>query len=890
MPKTNHLTPLGGYSDAGAKKLRQMAENAAALTEFLRFQGRVFKHPASVALEFFTQKPDAAFIATAAQWEKAGFTVTAGSDAIKFFDEHGKTIEMYDFSQCEEEAPPVIWAVTNQNLAKVKESMGIPQDTKLIDGLVSKSVDAEQIVRAMQMLNVPPQNHAAFQRSVVSAVAQIIAGRLSVNGGNFRVQTDNSAFRSLKTTEQRMIFLAIAGKAARDTLRQVEEIVTETSVQAMLAEQEAKHAELRRVAESQRRAEDESDGRGNAADSGRSADKSPDRIESGEEGRRDRLDDHAGDPERLEDDVVSGVQAEESERNPDVVPVQSDERDLRAAGRDGAVDGAGADRELRDGMDALHGVESPGDGGSDADEAHLPDNGAVSGPERVGVPGASGPAVRADVPATERDIRGESPVGADEGVLHGRNGDAGARPDSGDETVKQNTEEPSTEPAGGFSAPPPTQQLRLFGMDDEPEVQPDPVADEKLRLLREDLMRGSNTQNSKLRIAEYFEQHQPTDRELAAFLQKEYGISGRSGSDMPDVWYDGKGIRIVTADKKGNYQYTWMQAVKEIRGMIGRGEYITPQDVYDAVDRALYYLEKVAHLDDRERDWYSDDLKKLRNHPLLSDAGKARIDAYFSPERTLELSPAAKYIMNEDNMPRFVDKLVAGDEMDEIAHRILDEGEDAASVAQDFIDESRYTVSDHETFEAATFAVKKDTDGVTVTAEPDSAHPFSVSYSWQQIGMFLQEAAELHRDVQREAEEAWERDIAENMEAYDALDHHRDVYLALPDDASAAYPLSDARRQQLYNYRLHFEPKQGYLLMADSDTENDLMLRNFTMVNSQIVLHGVQEMGFTVTGVQPAATYEIYQMKGGEQYHFNRWESLESNRDAGLTVADYDLV
>ena len=39
MPKTNHLTPLGGYSDAGAKKLRQMAENAAVLTEFLRFQG-----------------------------------------------------------------------------------------------------------------------------------------------------------------------------------------------------------------------------------------------------------------------------------------------------------------------------------------------------------------------------------------------------------------------------------------------------------------------------------------------------------------------------------------------------------------------------------------------------------------------------------------------------------------------------------------------------------------------------------------------------------------------------------------------------------------------------------------------------------------------------------
>ena len=358
--------------------------------------------------------------------------------------------------------------------------------------------------------------------------------------------------------------------------------------------------------------------------------------------------------------------------------------------------------------------------------------------------------------------------------------------------------------------PAPTEQLRLFGMEDEPEETPDPVADEKIRLLRDDLGRGSGFVNGKLRIAEYFEQHQPTDKELAAFLQKEYGIAGHSGPDMPDVEYSGKGIHIVSADKKGNYHYTWTQAAKELRGMIERGEYITPQDVYDAVDHALYYLQNVAHLDDRERDWYTDDLKKLRSHPLLSDAGKARIDKYFSPEKAAELSPAAKYIMNEDNMPMFVDKLVAGDEMDEIAHRILDEDEDAASVAMDFIDESRYIISDHETFEAATFAVKKDTEGVAFTVEPDSPHPFSVSYSWEQMGEFFRAAAQLMRDVDREAEAVWEREAAEDMDA----------------------------------------------------------------------------------NVQPrsADTYELYQMKSGEQYRYNRYESLESNADAHLSAADYDLV
>ncbi|MCR5305495.1 MAG: hypothetical protein K6E36_03230, partial [Oscillospiraceae bacterium] len=486
-------------------------------------------------------------------------------------------------------------------------------------------------------------------------------------------------------------------------------------------------------------------------------------------------------------------------------------------------------------------------------------------------------------------------MGESAAVLDGQHGDAGADPDPADRSDGSHgitesddaeaSEKPLTEPDSGFSMPADGRQLSLFGVEDVPEE-----ADEKTQLLRDDLGRGSGFVNGKLRISEYFEQHQPTDKELAAFLQKEYGIGGHSGPDMADVSYDSKGIHIISADKKGNYHYTWAQAAKEIRGMIERGEYITPKDIYDAVDHVLYYLREVARLDDRERDWYTDDLKKLRTHPLLSDEGKARIDEYFSPDKPAELSPAAKYIMNEDNMPMFVDRMVAGDELEEIAHRILDNGENAAAVAQDFVDASRYIISDHETFDLTTFAAAKDDDGVTLTAEPDSAHPFSVSYSWEQIGSFFRAAAQLHRDVEREAEEAYERDIAENMEAYDALDHHRDVYLNLPEENTARYPISDARRPELYNYRLHFEPDQGYLLLADSDSEDDLILRNFTMVGSSVVLHGIREMGFTVTGVEPAFTYEIYQLKSGEEHHYHRFESMESNKYAHLTHEDYDLV
>ena len=114
-------------------------------------------------------------------------------------------------------------------------------------------------------------------------------------------------------------------------------------------------------------------------------------------------------------------------------------------------------------------------------------------------------------------------------------------------------------------------------MEDEPE----PVVDEKMQLLRDDLSRGSQFVNGKLRIAEFFEKQQPSDKEFADMLREEYGTGGHSGPDMPDVSYDGKGIHIISADKKGNYQYTWTQAAKEIRGMIERGDYITPADIRD---------------------------------------------------------------------------------------------------------------------------------------------------------------------------------------------------------------------------------------------------------------------------------------------------------------------
>lgn len=130
----------------------------------------------------------------------------------------------------------------------------------------------------------------------------------------------------------------------------------------------------------------------------------------------------------------------------------------------------------------------------------------------------------------------------------------------------------------------------------------------------------------------------------------------------------------------------------------------------------------------------------------------------------LELSPAAQFLMNAENMPSFIDRMYARDEMDTIISRILDNGENAAAVAQETIKPYSHYMSDQETFELTEFGIQKKADDVTFTAEPDSEHPFSVTYSWEQVGDFLRQAAQLQRDVNREAEQAWEREVAESIE------------------------------------------------------------------------------------------------------------------------------
>ena len=110
-----HITPIGGFSQAGAEKLREMAENGAVFAAYLKFHGRMFKHSPSVTLEFYVQRPESRYVASQMQWEKAGKPIVPDSDGIRFRDSKGNIVELYDFSQCvNQKNEPYQWRMTEE--------------------------------------------------------------------------------------------------------------------------------------------------------------------------------------------------------------------------------------------------------------------------------------------------------------------------------------------------------------------------------------------------------------------------------------------------------------------------------------------------------------------------------------------------------------------------------------------------------------------------------------------------------------------------------------------------------------------------------------------------------------------------------------------------------
>ena len=98
--------PVGHYSQLGEQTINRMSKDDVEYINFLKYFGRVFKHPVSVALEFYVNKPEAQFIASVNQWKRAGYQVNPASTGIQFLDQKGNEVTLYDFEDVIGDYPP----------------------------------------------------------------------------------------------------------------------------------------------------------------------------------------------------------------------------------------------------------------------------------------------------------------------------------------------------------------------------------------------------------------------------------------------------------------------------------------------------------------------------------------------------------------------------------------------------------------------------------------------------------------------------------------------------------------------------------------------------------------------------------------------------------------
>lgn len=300
-------TPVKNFSSAGAEKLHEMTENNNTYIDFLKFQGRVFKHSASVALEFFVQKPETKFIATKEQWEMTNYTVSQGNDAIKFLNANGDVIDFYDFSQVKENNPPYQWTINKNNVNEVKKQLGIPEKMSIISGVINSTVKPTHITSCMSALGIPPKHYREFSKSYINAIQLVIAGRLETGGNSFNIQSDLTALKLLKNDSQKLAFLTYAANAARESLMKIEKTVQNINITEGI-----EHNDLREMENTHTGRTEERTGRRTANNTAGAAGEQTDGSKSHESGWTDGLGNNSESSEWKRNNVVSGVQNENS--------------------------------------------------------------------------------------------------------------------------------------------------------------------------------------------------------------------------------------------------------------------------------------------------------------------------------------------------------------------------------------------------------------------------------------------------------------------------------------------------------------------------------------------------------------------------------------------------
>ena len=114
----------------------------------------------------------------------------------------------------------------------------------------------------------------------------------------------------------------------------------------------------------------------------------------------------------------------------------------------------------------------------------------------------------------------------------------------------------------------------------------EPVADvNRFEELHKEIMRGSGFEGGKFRIAEFFQEKNPSNQEFADFLKNEYGTGGHTADgNIFSVDHDSKGIHFTLRSvdngiSKETFDFSWTEVAKLTADLIQHDKYITQKDI-----------------------------------------------------------------------------------------------------------------------------------------------------------------------------------------------------------------------------------------------------------------------------------------------------------------------
>ena len=159
----------------------------------------------------------------------------------------------------------------------------------------------------------------------------------------------------------------------------------------------------------------------------------------------------------------------------------------------------------------------------------------------------------------------------------------------------------------------------------------EPVADvNRFEELHKEIMRGSGFEGGKFRIAEFFQENNPSNQEFADFLKNEYGTGGHTADgNIFSVDHDSKGIHFTLRSvdngiSKETFDFSWTEVAKLTADLIQHDKYITQKDIDRRIQRESkteksdIKLENISAPDEKSESKIKAD-EKMQNFTITDD-------------------------------------------------------------------------------------------------------------------------------------------------------------------------------------------------------------------------------------------------------------------------------